>query len=307
MPVIRGTPSGRNDGTQEYEQENMRKFFILAVALGLGSCGIRGPREGEKPVVLVSILPQKTFVEKIGGGDFTISVLIPHGANPTTYTLLPAQMAEISAARIWLRMGYVGFELSWGERIREANPRMEVTDLSEGLQLIGITPTQERGGISGIDPHTWMSPANVRIMAARILEELVKINPAKKEEYTARFEEFVKEIDATDAEIREILNDSRGKKVITYHPSLTYFARDYGLEQLSVEQGGKEATPAHLARLAEMAQTENIRVIYIQSEFDRELAAVFAAETGGSVIQIWPLNPDWSANLTGIARQISGN
>ena len=177
----------------------MRKFFILAVALVLGSCGIRGPREGEKPVVLVSILPQKTFVEKIGGGDFTISVLIPHGANPTTYTLLPAQMAEISAARLWLRMGYVGFELSWGERIREANPLMKEADLSEGLQLIGINPAGEQGGRSGIDPHTWMSPANVRIMAARILEELVRINPSIKEARMARIEDFVKEIDTTDA------------------------------------------------------------------------------------------------------------
>lgn len=286
----------------------MRKLLILAtVALVAMGCGTRSTRVGEKPVVLVSILPQKTFVEKIGGSDFKISLLIPHGANPTTYSLLPAQMAEISEARIWLRMGFVGFELSWKERIREVNPSMEVADLSEGVALIGENPSDPQGGKSGIDPHTWLSPANVRVMAARILEELTKINPEKKKEYTARYEEFLKEIDATDREIREILDNSAGKKVISYHPSLTYFARDYGLVQLSVEQGGKEPTPGQLAQLVQTARTENIRVIYIQSEFDRELATVFAGEINGSVIQIWPLNPDWSANLTGIARQISEN
>lgn len=287
---------------------NMRKLLILAtVALVAMGCGTRSPRVGEKPVILVSILPQKTFVEKIGGSDFKISLLIPHGANPTTYSLLPAQMAEISEARLWLRMGFVGFELSWKERIREVNRRMEVADLSEGVALIGGNSSDPRGGKSGIDPHTWLSPANVRVMAARILEELTKINPEKKKEYTAKYEEFLKEIDATDREIREILDNSAGKKVISYHPSLTYFARDYGLVQLSVEQGGKEPTPGQLAQLVQTARTENIRVIYIQSEFDRELATVFAGEIEGSVIQIWPLNPDWSANLTGIARQISEN
>ncbi len=199
----------------------MRKLlFLTIVSFVLGSCGRNAPREGEKPVVLVSILPQRTFVEKIGGADFRVSVLIPHGANPTTYTLLPAQMAEISEARLWLKMGYVGFELSWGERIRETNPRMEVADLSEGVALIGGSQVNQQGRRTGIDPHTWLSPANVRIMAARILEELVKINPKKREEYTAGYEAFVKEIDETDKEIKEILYPFRGKKVISYHPSL---------------------------------------------------------------------------------------
>ncbi len=286
----------------------MRKIvFLTIVAVVLGSCGRGGPGKAEKSVILVSILPQKTFVEKIGGSDFQVSVLIPHGANPTTYSLLPTQMTEIASARLWLTMGYVGFERSWGERIREANPRMEVADLSEGVDLIGGEPVNAQGIRSGIDPHTWMSPANVRIMAARILDELVKINPGRKTVYTAGYEAFLREIEETDRKIREILRASVGKKVISYHPSLTYFARDYGLEQLSVEQEGKEPTPAHLAQLVLTAQIQNIGVIFIQSEFDRELAEVFAREIKGSVIQIWPLNPEWSSNLTEIARLISEN
>lgn len=287
-------------------QEMHKTIVFILAALMVWSCGT-GNRPQEKPVVLVSILPQKYFVEKIAGEDFTVSVLIPHGANPTTYTLLPAQMAEISKAEVWFRIGHVGFELSWGNRITEANPAMSVADLSEGLDLVQAAPGIPSGRGTGTDPHTWMSPTNVRQMAGRILEELVRIHPRKKEVYTARYQDFLEEISRTDVAVREILKASQGKKVITFHPSLTYFARDYGLVQLSVEEGGKEPTPAHLAWLVETAQNEGIRVIYIQSEFDMELAAVFAREIDGKVIQIWPLNPAWSENLVSIARQISEN
>ena len=46
-----------------------------------------------------------------------------------------------------------------------------------------------------------------------------------------------------------------------------------------------------------MAKAENIKVIYIQSEFDRENARVFAEEIGGKVIQVNPLAPEWADNL----------
>lgn len=289
------------------KEMRLKGMFVILLATLVWGCRPGGHPSGEKPVVLVSILPQKTFVEKIGGDDFTVSVLIPHGANPSTYSLLPAQMEEISRALIWFRMGYVGFELSWAARITEIQPRMKVTDLSQGVALISGSSASGPGQPSGTDPHTWLSPAQVKIMASHILEELVKIHPTKKEEYTSRYHTFLEEISRTDAEISRMLASSRGKKIISYHPSLTYFARDYGLEQLSVEQGGKEPTPAHLAWLAETAKRDGIRCIYIQSEFDRELAAVVASEIGGSVIQIVPLNPDWSNNLISIARLISAN
>lgn len=263
-------------------------------------------RQDEKPIILVSILPQKTFVEKIAGDDFTVSILIPHGANPTTYTLLPNQMADISNARTWFRMGYVGFELSFAEKIIQANPSMKVVDLSEGLDLIAHG-RDNTGRLTGADPHIWLSPALVKKMASVMRDQLIEISPAKKLEYEENFQKFVREIDETDAEIRRLLNGYEGRQFITFHPSLSYFARDYGLVQLSIQQGGKEPTPAHIARLVDAAESENIRTIYIQSDFDRENARMFANEIRGEVVQVWPLNPAWSENLVNLAQMLSDN
>jgi zinc transport system substrate-binding protein len=227
---------------------------------------------------LVSILPQKTFVEKIAGDDFEISILIPHGANPTTYSILPTQMAEISDASIWFRMGYVGFELSWADKIIQTNPEMKVVDLSKGLDLIAARKDESTGELTGVDPHIWLSPTLVKKMVRTIRDELIVLRP-----------------------------DFEGRKFISFHPSLSYFAREYGLEQFSLEQRGKEPTPGHIANLVSMARAENIRVIYIQSDFDRENARMFAGEINGEAIQVWPLNPEWAENLVSMARILSDN
>ncbi len=291
-----------------FKSKEMRYFlFAIITVFVFSGCGNKTAKHTGKPLVLVSILPQKTFVEKIAGNDFDISVLIPQGANPTTYSLSPAQMDEISNAKLWFRMGYVGFELSWGEKIMQTNVSMKVIDLSNGLDLIAVGMDEATGTLKGVDPHTWLSPALVRKMAHTIHEELVLLYPENREKYNLGYQQFLKEIDEIDIKVRQFFQGFEGKPFITFHPSLSYFARDYLLEQHSVQQRGKEPTPGQIANLVKLAKENNIKVIYIQSDFDRENARMFAQETNTEIIQVWPLNPDWSDNMVYLARLLSEN
>lgn len=284
----------------------MIRYLQLLPLLFLLACGSAGKKAVEKPVITVSILPQKTFVEKIAGDDFQVNVLVPPGASPATYSLLPAQMTAIARSAVWFRIGHIGFEYAWADKVVQTNPEMKVYDLSEGLDLIAASrgtgePAQ------GIDPHVWLSPANVKKMARQIRDVLTALQPEHSDKYQLGYLQFIKEIDQTNVEIRNILKEVQGRKMISFHPSFSYFARDYGLEQLSIESGGKEPTPAQLARLVNTARAEQIRVVYIQSEFDLEHARVFAREIGGEIVQLSPLSPDWADNLLQIARVIRDN
>lgn len=291
----------------------MKKLIlILTTAVLLFSCNSNKQKNKStdgKKVITVSILPEKTFIKKIAGGDFEVNVLIPPGASPAAYTLLPSQLKDIASSAIWFRMGYIGFEYSWKDKIEQANKNMKVVDLSEGLDLIAEETGQHGGHVhmNGVDPHIWLSPALVKKMAQKITDELTKLNPEKKEDYETNYLQFVKEIDQLDIEIKNMLQNYQGRKIIVFHPSLSYYARDYGLEQYSLESGGKEPTPQHLTKIVDLAKKENMKVIYIQSEFDREHARVFAEEIGGEVIQVNPLNPAWSDNLLEITRTLVDN
>jgi zinc transport system substrate-binding protein len=291
----------------KYLMKHLVLFLLIVLFAG---CAKKKPGvTNEAKNITVTILPQKTFVEKIAGNDFTVNVLIPPGTSPAAYSLLPSQMAEIAQSAIWFRMGYIAFELSWKDKIIAANTAMKVVDLSDGLDLIaaGRSTEGEKTVLTGVDPHIWLSPALVKQMAAKILAEISAINPTQKEKYLANYSAFIAEIDSLDAEIKGKFAPFAGKKIISFHPSLSYFIRDYGLEQHSLESGGKEPTPQRMTELIDLARRENIKVIYIQGELDREHARVFAEETGGQVIQVNPLNPDWSGNLREMAETFVNN
>lgn len=291
----------------------MKKLILIVTSVFLLlSCNSNKQKnngsEGKKAIT-VSIVPEKTFVKKIAGDDFDINVLIPPGASPAAYTLLPSQLKDIANSVIWFKMGHIGFEYSWQDKIEQANKNMKVVDLSEGLDLIAENEEQhgDHVHVNGVNPHIWMSPVLVKEMAKKIADELTILNPDKGPDYKVNYLKFVKEIDQLNIEIKKLLKDYQGKKMILFHPSLSYYARDYGLEEYSLESGGKEPTPQHLKTVVDMAKKDTIKVIYIQSEFDREHARVFAEEIGGEVIQIRPLDPAWSDNLMEITHILVDN
>ena len=280
-------------------------FWVIIAMVVLSSCQPAKKEEKQK-VITVSILPQKTFVKKIAGDDFKVNVLIPDGGSPATYSLLPAQMKDILGSEAWFRIGYIGFEHAWMDKIMEANKKMKVYNLAEDLDL--IASTMEKHGdhvhMDGIDPHVWLSPINVKKMAATIKSILTELNPEAKEKYAINYLKFIKEIDLLNIEIKNTLSDLTNKTIIVYHPSLAYFARDYGLIQESLEHEGKEPTPQHLKRMVDLAKDKNIKSIYIQTEFDREHARLFANEIGGEIIQIAPLDEYWQEGMLYIAEAI---
>lgn len=93
---------------------------------------------------------------------------------------------------------------------------------------------------------------------------------------------------------------------LIYHPALSYFARDYGLRQISVEAGGKEPSPAWLKELVDRCRRERVRVIFVQPEFDRRNAELIASQTGIRVVDINPLAYDWPQEMLRVARTLSG-
>ena len=144
-------------------------------------------------------------------------------------------------------------------------------------------------------------------MAQRIMEELSELRPENSDKYNSNYIQFVKEIDELDNEIRTKLKNFEGKEFITFHPSLSYFAREYGLVQHSLELDGKEPTPKHMSEVVKLAKDKNIDVIFIQSEFDRDHARVFAEEVGGEIVEVTPLGPNWAENLVELTNILTDN
>ena len=251
--------------------------------------------------VTVSILPEKYFVERIGGEFVSVNVMVVSGADPHTYEPKPAQMAALSDSKIFFRMG-VEYENAWLERISSTNPEMKIVDLSEGIQKLPAPAHEgevDRG--EGLDPHVWTSPTLVKSMAMRIYRELSELDPVNEPFFKGNLDSFEKDIDVLDLDIRTSLKNLTSRRFMVFHPGWAYFAKDYDLEEIPIEIGGTEPSASELSALIDIAKAENIRVIFVQPEFSTQIARYIAKEIGGEVILISNLAENWLDNLRQVA------
>ena len=285
--------------------------IILLVLLGsLVSCRT-GTENSVKPVITVSILPQQFFIERIAGDLAEVNVMIPPGANPATYEPTVGQMSKLSRSEVYMRIGYVEFELAWMDKLKSANPEMSIVDLFPGIEPIFETHEEvsefQGHPHQGIDPHIWMSLVNGKIIARNIYDALVIQFPDKKELLSRNLDKLTAEIDSLHLHVTEILSLYQSRGFMIYHPALTYFARDYHLIQFPIEIGGKTPSPAYMRQMADLGRGNQISAIFIQRQFDTRNAEVLADEIGARIIQIDPLDPDWLTQIGNIAEQLKSS
>jgi zinc transport system substrate-binding protein len=268
------------------------------------------PTMASEPIsVFVSILPQKTFVKKIGGDRVDISVLVEPGGNPHTYEPKPRQMAALSKAKIYFAIG-VTFEEAWLQKIAGLNKEMRIVNTEKGIERRKMTSDPHTEGGPGQDhvsrdPHVWLSPPLVMLQSRNILQALTEVDPEGRDHYQKNYKTFIDEIVDLDAELMATFAQSGGSRTfMVFHPSWGYFAEAYGLKQVAVETEGKEPKPRDLGALVEFARKKEIGVIFVQPQYSRKSAEVIARESGAQVAVADPLAEDWAGNLRAVAAQL---
>lgn len=277
----------------------MRRYFLFLILFGLMACSTE-VKKPDKAVVAVSILPQKYLVSSIADTLLEVVVMVPPGASPATWEARPAQMKMLSYADVYFKMGHLGFEKAWMEKIQEQNEQMQVIDLSDGLDLLSAEYWHGDHSHSGTDPHTWMSPERMEVMARKVFGRLSALYPEHKDSFRENYSKLMLEIKKVKAYARQQLSAHGGKAFMIFHPSLSYLADDYNLIQISIEHEGKEPSPSHMKETIDRARARGIKVIFVQQEFDKRNAGIIAEEIGGSVIQLNPLAENWPAEIRSI-------
>ena len=259
----------------------------------------------EKPAVTVTVTvtisPYKYFVDQIAKGKVNVNVMVSNGNNPETYEPYAQQMMELSKSALYLKVGSIGFEQTWMKKLQDNAPEMKVIDTS-----VGIKPAKTPGG--NIDPHVWMSCSNARIIASNILKALCELEPKNKAFFEKNYQSLLSIIDKRDSTIKESFKKDPDlvRKFVIYHPILTYFARDYQLEQLAIEEEGREPSASQLKSLIERARKEKIKFCLIQAEFANRNTTTFIKESQTKPMNINPLQGDWNWAMQEAAAAVQG-
>ncbi|MFY9081800.1 zinc ABC transporter substrate-binding protein, partial [Aliarcobacter butzleri] len=160
---------------------------------------------------------------------------------------------------------------------------------------------------SGLDPHTWLDPILVKVQAKNIYEAMLKIDEKNGDFYKTNYEEFLKELDNLDSEIKNILASYKDKAFMVFHPSWGYFAKRYDLEQISIEMEGKEPKPNELVKLIEEAKKHDIKIVFVAPQFSQKSAKTISESIGANVVSIDPLSGDWKNDLLKTAKEIANS
>ena len=264
-------------------------FFLLPVlvspALADNAARIR---------VAVSIVPQIYFVERIGGNRVDVQAIMPKYVDHDTFEPTPRQLKDISKADLYIKIGieHFQFEPKYVDPLVNNHPNLKVVNMSEGIRLLPD------------DPHIWIAPPTVKASAQTICKALSARYPADAPYFRKNLEAFIRDIDALDGKIRALLAAQEGKSFLIFHPALGYFAEHYHLKQLVIEKEGKSPSALHLRRLSDRARAEKIPAILVQKGFDHKSAATLAAEFGGRLLEIDPMEKDWLKNTWQLAEKV---
>jgi zinc transport system substrate-binding protein len=318
------------------------RWLPLAAALcwALNGPPARAAEEAGPLATFVGIPPQAYVVERIGGKHVAAQVLVKPGQDPHTFEPSPRQMMALGRARIYFEVG-MPFEKQLLAKIRQARPDLVVVDTSRGIKkrmMVGhhhdeadeqdhaqgevsaAAPSQREGPAHAdeaghreegeaereeeADPHVWLSPPLLKVQAQNVAAALIAADAANAPDYRRNLDAFLKDVDATDERVRNVLAPYKGQSFYVFHPAFGYFGDAYGLTQEAVEVEGKSPSPRQLAELIRKARADGVHIIFVQPQFASASASAVAAAIDGAVVPMDPLAKDVLKNLDDMAVKI---
>ena len=267
--------------------------------------------------VFVSIPPQKWLSDQIGGTLVTTHVLVDKGQDPHTYEPTPKQITALSQAKLYFTLD-LEFEGQIIPKLEQTVPSLHMIDTADSIPKIAMTEhehdehghndhvktKEEHHHHEDFDPHVWLSPLNLKIMAADMAKALIAADPANRLTYEKNLLEVSKTLDQLHQQITQELAPFQGASFYVFHPAFGYFAHTYHLQQKAIETGGKSPSPRQLSSLITEAKTNKARVIFVQPQFDPKSASAVANAINGEVVPLDPLAEDVITNLKTMTRKI---
>jgi zinc transport system substrate-binding protein len=314
--------------------------LIFIVILTMAGCGVES-QDNSKLTVAVSIGPEAAFVEAVAGDLVNIVTMIPPGGSPSNYQPSPKEMTALSQAEVYFSIGVPTEVSNILPNLSSVNEDLLVVDLAATVNAVYSVryfdedheedgDHEEHGDHDededheedgdhdeevdhadhdhgGQDPHIWLSPKRVIVMVEAIEQTLIDLDSEHEAIYRQNAEAYIQQLMALDETLESNIHESDLDSFIIMHPSLGYFADDYGLEMIAIEQSGKEASAEHLKRVIDYAREHDIHVILYQEEFDSSQAKTIAEEIEGQVLSYEPLTVNYLEMMYSLGESFKNN
>ena len=274
----------------------MKKIIIFLITLLAMSSFAYGK---DAINVLTTTEDLKSVTEAIGGDKVKVDSLAKGLQDPHFVDAKPSFMMKAKNADLFIRVGLeleIGYEEliidgSRNQKIRIGNPGH--LDASEGVYLLEVPTTtkvdRSMGDVHPMgNPHYWLDPENVRIVARNIANRLSELSPENAGYFQENLKVFDKKMDEKMAEWNKKMATFKGKKIAIYHRSWPYFVDRFGLV-IACElepKPGIPPSPGHLKEVIDIMKRDNVKIILMEVFYDEKPAQFVADQTGAKVVVV---------------------
>lgn len=271
----------------------MKKCFylILLIFVFISGCN---KNESNKEIV-TTIYPFKAIIQEIVGDKYQVKSLLPAGADPHTYEILPSDFKSIQNSKLFF---YGSLKLDgWASKLNVKN-KIELLSFIPEEYLIELTVHDHHGEQTndedenfGVDPHFWTDPNVVNAMLPNLVIELSKIDPEYANLFKTNAETFSQKLSGLDKQIKNETNSIKFRNVFTAHPFYSYFFNRYGFKLIgSLEVApGSQPTAKDIKNLLDLVKKENVKAIFTHKQHSDKPAKVLAESSGINVFELDPI------------------
>jgi len=271
-------------------------LIILGIILLIPRSSVRNLNK-----IAVSIAPIASIAESIVGENFDIVQILPPGASPHSFEPSARDKEVVSDAST---LFVVGLELDqWAENLI-SNESTVTINLSDSVLLNEVEHAHSHGEEEeehddekeeneehSFDPHYWLDTQNAELIASRILEEAIKLQPENRSTFEENYKTFQDELDGLRVYASDKLGVYGSKEAITFHDSFGYFAEENGIEILaSIEPfPGKEPSAAYLEKITTEIQLHNVKALFKEPQLSDGVIKSVADDFGATIYTLDPV------------------
>lgn len=286
-------------------------------------CAVVTPASAADKLRIVATTPDLASIARAVGGDAVeVTAIARPTEDPHFVDAKPSYILLLNKADMLIEGG-AALEAGWLPPLLDSarNPRIALgapgrVVASQGISLLEVPTVADRsmGDVHPFgNPHYLLDPANAAIVAQTVADALCGVDHEHCDDYEARARQFRAAIDAKLLEWQSLLSTARGEKIVTYHKDFDYFAQRFGLDVAGTlePKPGIPPSAAHLAALIPRMKAQNVRLIIVEPNRERQNPE-FVAEKTGARILLLPIMPGGEGTVDYIGlidydvRQVAG-
>ena len=262
--------------------------IVLLVAL-LAACG-SNTKDDEKTWVVASFYPYAFIAEQVGGSFVNVQNLTSPGAESHDLELKPKQVVAVQEADLVIYQEH--FQAAVDTAVEQTGRTKKNTiDVASLIALDPAAEGVEEHEHEATDPHVWLDPQNMRVIANAVEVQLSKADSAHRDEYRANADQLIAKLDKLGAQFQEGLATCRTRTIVTSHAAFHYLAAQFNLTQVPIAglDPSNEPSPSQLADTIKLVRKDGITTIFTEELVSPAIADTIARETGAKTTTLDPI------------------